>query len=369
VPSNLLLARVGARRWIARILVSWGIIAAAMSLVGGPVSFYVMRFLLGVAEAGFFPGIILYLTFWFPARERARIISLLMAAVPISTVIGAPVSGALLGLEGMGGLKGWQLLFVIEGVPAILLGIAAWFLLDEQPEEAKWLTEAERRALAGPLKTEAKAATLAGYAQLRQGLTQPRVLALGLLYFCIVVGLYGIGFWMPQVIQGCGLDPLQIGMLTAIPYLFASGDMVLWGWHSDATGERRWHVALPLFVAAAAFAASAASLPLAPMMLALTVATIGIFAAIGTFWSLPTALLTGTAAAAGLALVNSIGNAGGLVGPLIVGVMKDATGTFTTALLFLAGAMALGGAVALVLGPGAPLATERTSRGPARRRR
>ena len=353
MPSNLLLARVGARRWIARILVSWGIIAAAMSLVGGPVSFYVMRFLLGVAEAGFFPGIILYLTFWFPARERARIISLLMAAVPISTVIGAPVSGALLGLEGMGGLKGWQLLFVIEGVPAILLGIAAWFLLDEQPEEAKWLTEAERRALAGPLKTEAKAATLAGYAQLRQGLTQPRVLALGLLYFCIVVGLYGIGFWMPQVIQGCGLDPLQIGMLTAIPYLFASGDMVLWGWHSDATGERRWHVALPL----------------APMTLALTVATIGIFAAIGTFWSLPTAHLTGTAAAAGLALVNSIGNAGGLVGPLIVGVMKDATGTFTTALLFLAGAMALGGAVALVLGPGAPLATERTSRGPARRRR
>jgi MFS transporter, ACS family, tartrate transporter len=351
VPSNLLLERVGARRWIARIMVSWGLIAAAMSLVNGPISFYVMRFLLGVAEAGFFPGIILYLTFWFPALERARIVSLFMAAVPISAVIGAPISGALLGFDGLGGLKGWQWLFLIEGVPAILLGIAAWFLLDERPQEAKWLTTAERRALSGLLAAETKAAKAAGFAELRQGLTQPRVLVLGFLYFCIVVGLYGIGFWMPQVIQSYGLTPLQIGLLTAIPYLFASGDMVLWGWHSDLTGERSWHVTLPLLVAAAAFAASALSLPLAPMMLALTVATIGIYGAIGTFWSLPTTLLTGTAAAAGLALINSMGNAGGLVGPFVVGVMKDATGTFTTGLLFLAGALAVGGGVAIFFRP------------------
>jgi MFS transporter, ACS family, tartrate transporter len=371
VPSNLLLERVGARRWIARIMVSWGLIAAAMSLVNGPISFYVMRFLLGVAEAGFFPGIILYLTFWFPAPERARIVSLFMAAVPISAVIGAPISGALLGFDGLGGLKGWQWLFLIEGVPAILLGIAAWFLLDERPQEAKWLTKAESRALSGLLAVEAKAAKAAGFAELRQGLTQPRVLVLGFLYFCIVVGLYGIGFWMPQVIQSYGLTPLQIGLLTAIPYLFASGDMVLWGWHSDLTGERTWHVALPLLVAAAAFAASALSLPLAPMMLALTVATIGIYAAIGTFWSLPTTLLTGTAAAAGLALINSMGNAGGLVGPFVVGVMKDATGTFTTGLLFLAGALAVGGGVAILFGhDAASSARQRTSpRRPARKRR
>jgi ACS family tartrate transporter-like MFS transporter len=362
VPSNLLLAAVGARVWIARIMISWGLLAAAMSLVSGPVSFYTLRFLLGVAEAGFFPGIILYLTYWFPARERARIVSLFMAAVPISAVIGAPVSGLLLGLDGFGGLKGWQWLFIIQGVPAMLLGLAAWWLLDERPQDAKWLSKDEARAIAGLLQAETKAAKVTGYAELRQGLTQPRILVLGVLYFCMVVGLYGIGFWMPQVIQGYGLSPLQVGVLTAIPYLFAAGDMVLWGAHSDATGERTWHVALPLFVAAAAFAVSAAHLPLAPMMLALTIATIGIYAAVGTFWSLPTGLLTGAAAAAGLALINSIGNAGGLVGPYLVGVLKEATGTFTAALLFLAGALALGGLVALVYGHGAtPAAAKRTS--------
>ncbi len=347
-------------------MISWGLIAAAMSLVTGPISFYGMRFLLGVAEAGFFPGIILYLTFWFPARERARIVSLFMAAVPISTVIGAPVSGALLGLHGFGGLKGWQWLFLVEGAPAVLLGIAAWWVLAERPQEARWLGKDEARALEEILKADAEAAKAVGYAELAQGLTQPRVLLLGFLYFCIVVGLYGVGFWMPQVIQGYGLDPFEIGMLIAIPYVFAAGDMVIWGWHSDLTGERRWHVALPLFVAAAAFAVSALSLPLAPMMLALSIATIGIYAAIGTFWSLPTGLLTGTAAAAGLALINSIGNAGGLVGPYVVGVMKEATGNFTAALLFLAGALALGGAIALLAAGRAPKRPHLLPRGRAR---
>jgi ACS family tartrate transporter-like MFS transporter len=347
VPSNLVLARVGARRWIARIMISWGLIAAAMSLVAGPMSFYAMRFLLGATEAGFFPGIILYLTFWFPARERARIVSLFMTAVPVSTVIGAPVSGALLGLHGVGGLKGWQWLFLIEGIPAVLLGIAAWWLLTERPQEAKWLGK-EEAPRARRRAADAKAAKAVSYAELAQGLTQPCVLVLGFLYFCIVVGLYGVGFWIPQVIQGYGLDPFEVGLLVAIPYLFAAGDMVIWGWHSDLTSERRWHVALPLFVAAAAFALSAMSLPLAPMMLVLSIATIGIYAAIGIFWSLPTGLLTGSAAAAGLALINSIGNAGGLVGPYVVGVVKEATGHFAAALLFLAGALALGGAVALM---------------------
>ena len=331
IPSNLALQRFGARVWIARIMVSWGIIATAMALVGGETSFYVMRFLLGVAEAGFFPGIILYLTYWFPARERARIVSLFMAAVPLATLVGGPISGALLELHGVGGLKGWHWLFVVEGLPAIALGIAAYFFLDNKPEEE-----------------EATRAT--GYHALGDALTRPRMLVLALIYFCIVVGLYGIGFWMPQVIQTFGLSPLRIGFLTVIPYFFASIFMVLSGAHSDATGERIIHIALPLLLGAVAFAWSAMTLPLGLTMIALTLAAIGIYAAIGTFWSVPTAILTGTGAAAGLALVNALGNLGGLAGPAIIGVLKQANGDFTLALLFLAGALALGACITLLFG-------------------
>jgi MFS transporter, ACS family, tartrate transporter len=350
IPSNLALQRFGARIWIARIMISWGLIAAAMALVNSETSFYVMRFLLGVAEAGFFPGIILYLTYWFPARERARIVSLFMAAVPLATVVGGPVSGALLELHGLGGLKGWHWLFIVEGLPAVLLGVVALKFLDDRPEDASWLSKKERQALSATLAAEAKATRKVGYAGLGQALTRPRVLVLGLLYFCLVVGLYGIGFWMPQVIQTFGLAPLRIGFLTAIPYLFAAIAMVIWGWHSDRTGERTWHVALPLFLAALAFAWSASTLPLGLTMIALTLATLGIYAAIGTFWSLPTAILTGTGAAAGLALVNSMGNLGGLAGPSIVGVIRQATGSFTAALLFLAGALLFAALIALMFG-------------------
>jgi ACS family tartrate transporter-like MFS transporter len=350
IPSNLALQRFGARIWIARIMISWGLIAAAMALVHSETSFYVMRFLLGVAEAGFFPGIILYLTYWFPARERARIVSLFMAAVPLATVIGGPVSGALLELHGLGGLKGWHWLFIVEGLPAVLLGVVALKFLDDRPEDASWLSKEERQALASTIAAEAKATRKIGYAGLGQALTRPRVLVLGLLYFCLVVGLYGIGFWMPQVIQTFGLAPLKIGFLTAIPYFFASIAMVIWGWHSDRTGERTWHVALPLLLGGVAFAWSAYTGPLWLTMVALTLATLGIYAAIGTFWSLPTAILTGTGAAAGLALVNSMGNLGGLAGPSIVGVIKQATGSFTAALLFLAGALLLAALIALLFG-------------------
>jgi len=204
IPSNLALQRFGARVWIARIMVSWGIIATAMALVGGETSFYVMRFLLGVAEAGFFPGIILYLTYWFPARERARIVSLFMAAVPLATLVGGPISGALLELHGVGGLKGWHWLFVVEGLPAIALGIAAYFFLDDKPEQARWLSGEERAALSQVLAEEEEATRATGYHALGDALTRPRVLVLALIYFCIVVGLYGIGFWMPQVIQAFG---------------------------------------------------------------------------------------------------------------------------------------------------------------------
>jgi ACS family tartrate transporter-like MFS transporter len=350
IPSNLALQKFGARIWIARIMISWGLVATAMALVHSETSFYVMRFLLGVAEAGFFPGIILYLTYWFPAAERARIVSLFMAAVPLATVVGGPVSGALLELHGLGGLKGWHWLFVVEGLPAIVLGVIALKFLDDRPEQAAWLSAEERKALAKTLAEEAKVTRATGYAGLGQALTRPRVLVLGLIYFCIVVGLYGIGFWMPQVIQTFGLDPLRIGFLTAVPYLFAAIAMVLWGTRSDRAKERIWHVALPLLLGGAAFAWSAFTGPLWLAMVALTLATVGIYAAIGTFWSLPTAILTDTGAAAGLALINSLGNLGGFAGPSIVGVIKQATGSFTAALLFLAGALAIGAVTVLLFG-------------------
>jgi MFS transporter, ACS family, tartrate transporter len=350
IPSNLALQRLGARIWIARIMISWGLVATAMAVVSGETSFYVMRFLLGVAEAGFFPGIILYLTYWFAAAERARIVSLFMVAVPLATVVGGPVSGALLELRGLWGLTGWQWLFIAEGLPAIVLGVITLKFLDDRPEQAEWLSTKERAALAETLAAEAKATREVGYARLGQALSRPRVLVLGLLYFCLVVGLYGIGFWMPQVIQTFGLTPLKIGFLTAVPHLFAAIFMVLWGAHSDRTGERILHVALPLLLAALAFTWSAFTGPLALTMVALTLATLGIYAAIGTFWSLPTATLTGTGAAAGLALINSMGNLGGFAGPSMVGVIREATGSFTAALLFLAGALALAAVIALLFG-------------------
>ena len=347
IPSNLALQRFGARIWIARIMISWGLVACAMAFVRSETSFYAMRLLLGIAEAGFFPGIILYLTYWFPAGIRARVVAVFMASVPLATVFGGPLSGALLGMDGVLGLAGWHWLFIIEGAPAILLGFLALKVLTDRPDNADWLTEGEREALKRKLATEAETTKTLGYSDLRAALTRPRVLALGCLYFLMVTGLYGIGFWMPQVIGAFGLDPLQIGFLTAIPYLFAAIAMVLWGRRSDRTGERRWHIALPLLLAGAAFAWSAYSGPLLPTMIALTLATLGFYAAFGPFWSLPTALLTGTGAAAGIALVNSMGNAAGFAGPYIVGVLKQSTGSFSAALLFLAVALALGGLMAL----------------------
>jgi ACS family tartrate transporter-like MFS transporter len=273
-----------------------------------------MRFLLGVAEAGFFPGIILYLTYWFPARERARIVALFMAAVPIATMIGGPISGAMLEMHGLAGLKGWHWLFVLQGLPAIVLGIVAFFFLDDRPHHADWLSREERHALESTLAAETEATRNVGYTELSHAFTRPRVLMLSLVYFCGAIGLYGVSFWLPQVIQTFGLDPLSIGFLSAIPYLVASIGMIFWSWHSDATGERIWHLALPFLLAAAAFAWAAAGDGLAVTMIALSLATLGIFAAMGPFWSLPPAILTGTGAAAGFALINSIGNVGGLVG-------------------------------------------------------
>jgi D-galactonate transporter len=336
VPSNLALERFGASRWIARIMVTWGIISALMAIVSGPWSFYVLRFLLGVAEAGFFPGIILYLTYWYPAEYRARFLAAFAIAVPVSTVIGAPISGLLLGLDGMMGLRGWQWLFIIEGIPSVLLGIASWFYLTDKPEKADWLTEEQKAWLASRLDAEAAAKKAARHMTLGEALSSPQVLILSLVYFGFVGALYGMQFWLPQIVKAFGFSNAQTGFVTAVPYLFGSIAMVLWARHSDHTRERVWHVALALLLTAVALFVSGFAENHTVVLIALTFAAIGTFCTFGVFWTLPTAWLTGTAAAGGIALINSIGNLAGFGGPYLIGWVKEATGSTETGLLVLA---------------------------------
>jgi ACS family tartrate transporter-like MFS transporter len=345
VPSNLILQRVGARVWIARILVTWGLISMAMAAVTGPLTFYAVRLLLGIAEAGFFPGIILYLTYWFPAAVRGRIIGWFMLAIPIANVIGAPLSTFLLD-HPIASLTGWQTMFVVEGIPAVLLGFVVLRWLPDRPSEAHWLSSDERAALESALTQDAPPTT-----RLRDGLTSVRVWLLALVYFGLVIGLYGLGFWAPQIIRTFGdLTNSQIGALAAIPYLFAGIAMVVWGRHSDATGERIRHVTIPAWIGAAGFAVSALALPPAASLAALTAGAIGIYAALPVFWTLPTAMLGGTAAAGGIALVNSFGNLGGYLGPYAVGWLKDTTGGYAAGLQVLAAGMALAGVIVLISG-------------------
>jgi len=341
VPSNLILQKVGARRWIARIMISWGLLSAAMALVNGPVSFYVLRFLLGVAEAGFFPGMILYLTYWFPASMRARVMGGFLVAVPLSSVIGAPLSTALLETS-LFGLKGWQTMFLLEGLPAMLLGVAVLFVLPDRPAVARWLSPVERVTIEGMLAEEA--AHTDHVTGLRQGLMSGRVWLLGLVYFGLVLGVYGLGFWAPQIVKAAGgLDNRQTGLLTAVPYLLAAVAMVLWARRSDRTGERVWHVALPAFAGAAGFLASAFVADPWLGLAALSLGAVGVYAAISVFWTVPTAMLGGAAAAGGIALINSIGNAGGYLGPYAVGLLKEHTGGYAAGMVLLAVAVAAAG--------------------------
>jgi MFS transporter, ACS family, tartrate transporter len=335
VPSNLALEKFGASRWIARIMVTWGIISAAMCLVSGEMSFYVLRFLLGVAEAGFFPGIILYLTYWYPAEYRARFLAAFAIAVPVSTVIGAPISGLLLGLDGAMGLKGWQWLFIIEGIPSVLLGIVTWFYLTDKPEKADWLTTEQKAWLAGKLEAEIATKQAAQHLSLGQALSSPKVITLSLVYFGFVGALYGMQFWLPQIVKAFGLTNAQTGFVTAIPFLFGTIAMILWARHSDATRERVAHVGGPLLLTAVALGASSYITDPTATMIMLTIAAIGVFCTFAVFWTLPTAWLSGTAAAGAIALINSIGNLAGFGGPYIVGWVKDATGSTSTGLLVL----------------------------------
>jgi ACS family tartrate transporter-like MFS transporter len=351
VPSNLILERIGARVWIARIMITWGIISMAMFLVQGPVSFYVLRFLLGVAEAGFFPGMILYLTYWFPARERARGVALFMTAVPIAGVIGSPLSGALLTLDGLAGLAGWQILFLVEGLPAVILGFVVLFYLPDGPNDARWLEPEERGWLQEVLEREDRIKANHGEYTARQALTNGRVWLLCAIYFGIVTSLYGVTLWLPLIIEDfSGLGEFGVGLLGAVPYVAGAVGMVLFARRSDATGERRWHVAVAAFIASAGLVLTGlvGTVP-ALEMAALTLAALGIYSTLATFWSLPTAFLSGTAAAAGIALVNSFGNLGGFVGPYVVGRLSDTTGSYYTGLLLLAALVLVAGLLTLAV--------------------
>ena len=358
VPSNLLLNRFGARKWIARIMFTWGILSGMMAFIPGLATytglrnehaFYGLRVLLGIAEAGFFPGIIFYLTLWFPAVYRARIIGYFMAAIPLSTVIGAPASGLLLGLDGALGLKGWQWLFILEAAPALILSVVVFFFLTDRPADAAWLQPEERDWLAGRLEEERRQRERVRRYTVMQALMNPRVLALSVVYFGAVATNYGLSFFLPQIVKAFGLSNLQAGLVAALPYAVGLVSIVVWGRRSDRKLERRFHLAFPLFVASAGIAASTAVTDPALKMTALSVAGFGIFGCLPVFWTFPAAFLSGAAAAGGIALINSIGNLAGFVGPYAMGRIKDVTGSYTGGLLSLSAVGLVAAIVVLAL--------------------
>jgi len=349
VPSNLVLARVGARIWICRIMVTWGLISAATAFVTGPTSFFIIRFLLGAAEAGFFPGMILYLGYWFPLAMRARYTALFITAVPISTALGAPVSALILETHGLLGLAGWQWLFLVEGIPACILGIVVFFVLPDGPQDAKWLEPDEKRAIAERLAADHAIHDETSRDGLWPALRDPRVLLLGLIYFGLVVGLYGIGLWLPQIIRAMGYSTGEVGLILVIPYGLAAIGMLLWGRHSDHSGERTLHVVASAAIGALGLVASVHAGSNVLAIAAVTVAAVGIYSALGPFWAIPPLFLRGTAAAAGIALINSIGNLGGFVGPFLVGWTREATGSFSAGFEALAGMVAAAGLLTLAL--------------------
>jgi D-galactonate transporter len=342
VPSNLVLHRVGARLWIGRIMITWGVVSAAFMFVTTPAMFYVLRFVLGIAEAGFFPGIILYLTYWYPSYRRARMVAIFMTATPFSGVIGGPISGWIMqGLAGVNGWAGWQWLFLIEALPAIVMGAIVMVYLDNGIRSATWLNDAEKAMLERHLAEDAPATADHRLSVL---FADARLWLLCAIYFCLVMGHYGLTFWMPVLIQAAGVSgPLHIGLVSAIPYSFAVIAMVLVGRHADKTRERRWHTAVPLAVGAAGLVLSVQSGTATALAISsLTLAAIGVLSGGPVFWSLPTAFLGGTAAAAGIAAINSVGNLAGFVSPYIVGWLKDLTGSTAAGLYVVAAALVLG---------------------------
>ena len=350
VPSNLLLDRFGARLWIARIMVAWGLVASAMMFVTDRWSFYALRFLLGAAEAGFFPGVIFYLTQWFPRAYRARTVSLFMVAAVLSYVVGGPLSGWLMDHPHLG-LRGWQWLFLVEGVPSFVLGVAVFFYLPNGPQSARWLSKDEAAWLTARLGAERAEQERHGRFTLGQALGSPRVLLLSLVYFLGVTGAYGLDFFSPTLLSQAypGASTSTLGWIAAIPPLVTIPIMILWGRSSDSRRENRWHVALPLFALAAGLLALGLHLPPALTVAALSLCVAGRWCFIGPFWGLPTSMLTGTAAAGGIALINSIGNLGGQAGPVLVSLRSSSAGSLEAGLAMLALVVAICGAIVLVV--------------------
>jgi len=347
VPSNVILHKVGARIWIARIMITWGLISAAMMFVTTPTMFYVLRFLLGIAEAGFFPGIILYLTYWYPANRRGRTTTFFMTAIALSGVIGGPLSGWIMqAFDGHNGWAGWQWMFLVEGIPSILVGIWVLLYLDDRIAHAKWLTPDEKTLLERNIAAENQHKE---DPPVRQVLSSPRVWLMSAIYFSFVMGLYGVSFWLPTIIKQTGVKgALDVGLLTAIPYGCAVIGMIVVAHSADRRGERRWHIALPALLGAVGLVLSVqwhGSTTMA--MVALTLATIGILTTLPLFWSLPTAFLAGTGAAAGIALINSLGNLAGFISPYAVGWLKDMTQSTDSGMYLLAACMVVGAMLVL----------------------
>jgi MFS transporter, ACS family, tartrate transporter len=351
VPSNLILQKVGARKWIARILITWGLLSAGTAFVTGPTSFGVMRFLLGLGEAGFTPGVFLYFTFWFPARFRGKATAAFLLGIPIANIIGAPLSSSLLALDGLAGLRGWQWLLIIEGIPATILGFVCLFTMTDKPEQAKWLSSEERNWLSSVLAAERQDIEANHTSTLLGAFTNWRVLVCAAVNFCAIIGSVGIGLWMPQILKGFGFGNVQVGFIAAIPYICGALGMMLWARLSDRAEERSWYVSLALLFGAVALACCSFSGFSAPLtVMALCAAVVGIMSYQSTFWPIPSSFLTGRAAAGGLALIVSIGNLGGFVGPYLIGEIKELTGSFAWALMAVAGCLLVGAIFIRIVG-------------------
>ncbi|RZM01516.1 MAG: MFS transporter [Variovorax sp.] len=351
VPSNVILHKVGARRWIARIMMTWGLLSAGTMFVNSPTSFYVIRFFLGAAEAGFFPGIILYLTYWYPAARRGKATSLFLAAIPFAGILGGPISGWILqSMAGVNGWQGWQWLFLLQGLPTVALGLVVWRYLDDRVREAKWLTVDERELIARDIAAEA---TGKAEPKIWSVLTNPRVWLLALVYFAFTSGLYGISFWLPSIIKAIGVKgALDIGLLSAIPWSFGVIAMYLSARSADRRLEHRWHSAIAAVVGALGLVLSVAMHGNTTWaMVGLTIATMGIMSTLPVFWGMPTAFLGGAAAAAGIAFINSFGNLSGFAAPFMIGVIKDATKSTDAGLHMLAGLLVLGAVLVLCTRP------------------
>jgi ACS family tartrate transporter-like MFS transporter len=349
IPSNLIMMKVGARIWIARIMITWGIVSALTALVTSPVQFGIARFLLGIGEAGFVPGVFLYISMWFPAAVRARATSLFLLGIPVANIVGSPISGALISVEGFG-LKGWQWLLILEALPAVVLGVMCLFVLTDHPERARWLTGAERDWLVAKLAAEKAAIEKKHKYTLAQALRNWRVLTLAFINFCSIIGSLGVGLWLPQIIKQLGLSTTAVGFVAALPYLCGAVAMVVWGRMSDRGSDRTIYPAVSLFVGASALLASTVASSPATTIAALCLAVAGINSFVATFWAVPAGFLTGRAAAGGIAMIVSIGNLGGFVGPFMIGQIKDLTQSFTVPLIAVACFLLTGSVLMIVFG-------------------